>query len=185
MRRRGLRRWSGSSLPAGRFARPRNPSRSAGCFPPRRRARNRSTGRRRRRSRCCGGPGRAAAATDTAPGWCPGIRPPGCSGSGGGSRPGHPAGCAEFPSCAGSGRRNPRRSGFAAGPDRRHTMPGARPLAKSVVLVRRDPGGRQAAVLPALDHRHQRRPASSAWCRSARPPSPASAGEAGRRCPGW
>ena len=44
-----------------------NPSRSAGCWRPRRRATNRSTGRRRRRSTGCGAARRAASATHTAP----------------------------------------------------------------------------------------------------------------------
>ena len=52
------------------------------------RASHRSTGRRRRRSRGCAGPGPGGAATDTARHWCPGTRPPGCSGTAADTGPG-------------------------------------------------------------------------------------------------
>jgi hypothetical protein len=54
MRRRGCRAWSGSSVPAGSSSRRENPFRSAGYWPLRRRARNRSTGRRPPPRRCSG-----------------------------------------------------------------------------------------------------------------------------------
>ncbi len=71
------------------------------------------SGRRRRRSRCSCAPAPAAAARDTAPGWCPGTRPPGCSGTCGDSAPAPPAwssaGCSVMCSS-----RSPKSAAFSA-----------------------------------------------------------------------
>jgi hypothetical protein len=64
---------------------------------------------------------RVTAATSTGSGWCPGIRPPGCSGTHGGTAGGCPAECAAVRSRTAAGRRNRRRSARAGVPGRRHT----------------------------------------------------------------
>ncbi len=50
--------------------------------------------------------GPAGAARGTGRHWCPGTRPPGCSGSGGGTPPGCPAGPGAGSGCAAGGRRS-------------------------------------------------------------------------------
>ena len=80
-RRPGSRLWSGNYAPAGSPTRRKNPFRSAGYCPPRRRASHRSTDRHRRRSRYCPTPGPAGAARDTARHSCPGTRRRGYSGT--------------------------------------------------------------------------------------------------------
>ena len=62
-------------------------------------------------------PAPAAAATDTAPRWCPGTRRPGCGGSGGGISPARRGASATASRSAGRGRRNRRRSPRRAAPD--------------------------------------------------------------------
>jgi hypothetical protein len=88
-----------------------NPSRSAGCCPPRRRASHRSTGRRRPRSRCSMCPPPAAAARDTARRWCPDTRPRGCSGTSAGIAPARRHGSGR--SCTTCSSRSPKSTAFS------------------------------------------------------------------------
>ena len=64
------------------------------------------------------GPGRAAAARDTARRWCPGTRRPACSGSACGSRRARPGARGGSSAARGSGRRSRRRSASSADPGR-------------------------------------------------------------------
>ena len=121
---RGSRSWSGSSARAGSSASRGSRARTRGCCGCRRRGRRRSTDPGRRRRRRCGGARRAAGATGTGRGSCPGTRRPSRSGrrsASASARPGSSPGSARSASACRRSRRRSRRpasSGRARRPRR-------------------------------------------------------------------
>ena len=101
---------------------------------------NRSTDRRRQHSRCSSAPVPATAARDTALGWCPGIRRPGCNGTSDDTAQGRPAVRASARSCTAEGPRSPWRSAIAAAPEMPRTArePGRPAKSVSSAAVTRD-----------------------------------------------